>query len=269
MASSPISPALAESRGDELCRDRADVADDHHANLDREPPDREPPGSVGWPILEHAEEARTGLECGHRLCSHDEPLQNLSPIRRIAMNTTSGPVRPSGLNHLVINVRNLAETHTFWTQMLGFQQVGEFVPKDNFGPQRKMQFYSADHGGGQLSRHDVAFMEFPELPAPAADGTLLSAIGHIAIALPDRESWLRQLAYLQASGVTFERRVEHGPTHSLYIRDPNGYTVEMLYELPREIWEGNIEAALNHYVALPTEGEAALRDRAEGNPVFA
>jgi hypothetical protein len=25
MASSPISPALAESRGDELCRDRADV----------------------------------------------------------------------------------------------------------------------------------------------------------------------------------------------------------------------------------------------------
>ena len=106
------------------------------------------------------------------------------------MSTPSAPVRPSGLNHLVINVRNLAETHTFWTEMLGFQQVGEFVPKGNLGPQRKMQFYSADHGGGQLSHHDVAFMEFPELPAPAADGTLLSAIGHIAIALPYRESWL-------------------------------------------------------------------------------
>lgn len=185
------------------------------------------------------------------------------------MSTPSAPVRPSGLNHLVINVRNLAETHTFWTEMLGFQQVGEFVPKGNLGPQRKMQFYSADHGGGQLSHHDVAFMEFPELPAPAADGTLLSAIGHIAIALPDRKSWLRQLAYLQASGVKFERRVEHGTTHSLYIRDPNGYTVELLYELPREIWEGNIQAALNHYVVLPTEGEAALQDRAEGNPVFA
>jgi hypothetical protein len=34
-----------------------------------------------------------------------------------------------------------------------------------------------------------------------------------------------------------------------------------LYELPRETWEGDINAALNLYVALPTEGEAALEDR--------
>ena len=33
--------------------------------------------------------------------------------------------------------------------------------------------------------------------------------------------------------------------------------------LPRELWEGDINAALNHYVALPTEGEQALEDRAE------
>ncbi len=52
-------------------------------------------------------------------------------------------------------------------------------------------------------------------------------------------------------------------THSLYIRDPNGYSVELLYELPRETWEGDINAALNHYVALPTEGAEALADRAE------
>jgi catechol 2,3-dioxygenase len=185
------------------------------------------------------------------------------------MDTPTGPVRPAGLNHLVINVRDMKETHRFWIEMLGFQQVGEYVPRGDAGPRRVMQFYSADHGDGRLSHHDVAFMEVPGLPAPAADGTLISAIGHIAIALPDRESWLRQLAWLQSSGVKFERRVEHGMTHSLYIRDPNGYTVELLYELPREVWEGNIQAALNHYVALPTEGEGALQDRADGNPVFA
>ena len=89
------------------------------------------------------------------------------------MSTPSAPVRPSGLNHLVINVRNLAETHTFWTEELpGFQQVGEFVPKGNLGPQRKMQFYSADHGGGQLSHHDVRSWSSRNFPAPAADGTL-------------------------------------------------------------------------------------------------
>ena len=37
----------------------------------------------------------------------------------------SRPVAPAGLNHLVINVRDMAETHRFWTEMLGFTQVGE------------------------------------------------------------------------------------------------------------------------------------------------
>lgn len=132
------------------------------------------------------------------------------------------PSRPSGLNHLVINVRNMEETHRFWTEMIGFQKVGQFTSGDPSRLQRKMQFYSGDHGEGRLTHHDIAFCEVPALPAPAADGTLVSAIGHIAIAFPDREAWLRQLAYLQASGVPFERRVEHGMTHSLYIRDPNG-----------------------------------------------
>ena len=109
-------------------------------------------------------------------------------------------------------------------------------------------------------------METPDLP-PQEPGA--SAIGHIALALPDREAWLAQLAFLQSRGVAFERRVEHGMTHSLYIRDPNGYSVELLYELPRAVWEGDIDAALNHYVALPTEGEAALEDRADSLPVFA
>lgn len=180
----------------------------------------------------------------------------------------TAPSRPCGLNHLVINVRDMQQTHRFWTEILGFQQVAQFNADDPSGLRRNMQFYSADHGNGLLTHHDVAFCEVPGLPAPNPDGTLTSAIAHIAIAYPDRESWMRQLAYLQNSGVRFERRVEHGMTHSLYIRDPNGYSVELLYELPREVWEGDINAAMNHYVALPTEGAAALEDRTDV-PVFA
>ena len=82
------------------------------------------------------------------------------------------------------------------------------------------------------------------------------AINHIAITLPNRQAWQRQLAFLQTKGVKFDRRVDHGPTHSLYIHDPNGYGIELLYELPREAWEGDIDAALNFVVELPTEGAA-------------
>ena len=72
------------------------------------------------------------------------------------MQTT--PVAPTGINHLVINVRNLAESHRFWTDIIGLKQVGTFQPRGDHGPPRKMQFYSADHDG-RLAHHDIALME--------------------------------------------------------------------------------------------------------------
>jgi catechol 2,3-dioxygenase len=186
-------------------------------------------------------------------------------------STPRAAVTPVGLNHLVLNVRNMEESHRFWTETVGFRQVGELhaTPKRPNPP--NMRFYSGDHGGGALSHHDIALIENPNLPAPPAEWSMQGmpcAISHIAIALPNREAWLKQLAYLQERGVKFDRRVEHGMTHSLYIHDPNGYGVELLYELPREVWEGDIDAALNYAEQLPTEGPEALQDRTENVPMF-
>jgi len=121
------------------------------------------------------------------------------------------PVAPVGINHLVINVRNMAESHRFWTEIVGLKQVGAVRPRGDRGPTRTMQFYSADHDG-QMSHHDVALMEYPELPAPAADGTLTSAIGHIAIAFPDREaSAPPRISAEQGREVRAPRRTWHDP----------------------------------------------------------
>src|SRR5260370_20629020 len=49
-------------------------------------------------------------------------------------------VTPGGINHLVINVRDMAESHKFWSEILGFKLVGK-------SSRRPMQFYSGDHGG--------------------------------------------------------------------------------------------------------------------------
>ena len=68
-------------------------------------------------------------------------------------------------------------------------------------------------------------------------------------------------------GVKFNWRVNHGVTHSVYINDPNGYGVEFLYELPREMWENDIDAAINWLEPLPSEGPEALIDRTD-TPVF-
>lgn len=65
---------------------------------------------------------------------------------------------------------------------------------------------------------------------------------------------------MQSQGVTFHARLDHGMTHSAYVSDPDGHGIEVLYELPREVWEEDIDAALNWAKPLPTEGPGALAD---------
>ncbi|HEX2890089.1 VOC family protein [Vineibacter terrae] len=192
-------------------------------------------------------------------------------------NTAADPsaprqaVTPCGINHLVLNVRDIEESHRFWTELLGFRQVGELKATPQRPNPPKMRFYSGERGG-HTHHHDVALVENRDLPAPSKEWSMYGgapmAVNHIAITLPDREAWLQQLAFLQARGVKFNRRVDHGMTHSLYINDPNGYGIELLYELPREVWQGDIDAALNFARILPTEGAEALVDEADKNPVF-
>lgn len=176
---------------------------------------------------------------------------------------------PVGINHLVLNVRNMEESHAFWTEIMGFKQVGALHARPDRPNPPNMRFYSGDHSG-KLNHHDLALVEVPNLPPPPAWDMFNTtmAINHVAITLPDRETWLQQLAFLQSKGIPFHRRVNHGMTHSLYISDPNGYGIEVLYELPREVWEGDIDAALNYAERLPTEGEEALIDEYEKVPVF-
>jgi len=180
---------------------------------------------------------------------------------------------PRSINHMVLNVRNLEVSHRFWTEIIGFRCVAELKPIP--GRQRpKMRFYSGLDAHGNVTHHDLALAE-----VPGADGAggadrapwdlMPSRVGlnHVAIAWPDRESWLKQLAFLQRRGVPFHRRINHGMTHSVYISDPDGHGIEVLYELPREVWEADIDAAQNYSERLPTEGEESLVDRTD-NPVF-
>ncbi len=180
------------------------------------------------------------------------------------------PVTPRGINHLVLNVHDIEESHRFWTEIVGFHQVGELKRTAERPNPPKMRFYAGERDGGS-HHHDIALVENPNLPPPPKEWQMFGtpvAVNHIAITLATREAWLAQLTYLQNKGVKFDRRVEHGMTHSLYIHDPNGYGVEFVYDLPRETWEGDIDAALNYVKPLPTEGAAALEDRVHDVPVF-
>ncbi|HEV8441064.1 MAG TPA: VOC family protein [Methylomirabilota bacterium] len=178
---------------------------------------------------------------------------------------------PVGINHVVLNVRDIEVSHRFWTEIMGFRQVAQLRPKPG-RPPMKMRFYSGVREGA-VTHHDLALMEVPASAAPGSDPEPWSltatrvGVNHLAIAWPDRDSWLRQIAFLRDKGVHFHLRINHGMTHSAYISDPDGYGIEVLYELPRDVWEADIDAAQNYSERLPTDGEEAMIDRTD-NPVF-
>ena len=65
---------------------------------------------------------------------------------------------PAGVNHVVLNVRDIEESHRFWTEIVGLKQVGALRPRADMGPTPRMRFYSGERGG-KMTHHDVALVE--------------------------------------------------------------------------------------------------------------
>ena len=88
-------------------------------------------------------------------------------------------VTPSGINHLVLNVRDIEESHRFWTEIVGLTQVGELRPRPDRPNPPRMRFYSGDHGG-KLTHHDAPLVESLNPPNPAewvlSDGRVRSTM---------------------------------------------------------------------------------------------
>src|SRR5438445_5226102 len=92
------------------------------------------------------------------------------------------PVTPRGINHLVLNVRDLEESHRFWTEVVGFRKVGELTPTADRPNPPKMRFYSGVREDGTSHHHDIALVENRDLPAPPADWKMFGmpvAVNHI------------------------------------------------------------------------------------------
>ena len=132
-----------------------------------------------------------------------------------------------GYHHIALAVSDLAATHTFYTEAMGFELVKAVVgPSDTPGGWAKHVFY--DTGGDGM----IAFWELHDPRVPAdfdpriSEGLgLPSWVNHIAFHASDvadldgkRERWMDH-------GIdVFE--LDHGFCRSIYATDPNGILVE-------------------------------------------
>jgi catechol 2,3-dioxygenase len=186
----------------------------------------------------------------------------------MAQVSTSGP----SFQHIALMVRDIDKSHRFYTEGLGFEQCGTLDPRTTtatIGIPIDFRFYR----GAPDRHHDFALVQTPD-PTPFGPANTewnmfdnKVGINHIAVCYPTREEWLERLRIMRDLGIEFRQRGNHGMTHSAYVSDPDGNGVEVLYELAEDIWVGDVNAALNHWDPMPTDGEASLTDRLE-NPVF-
>jgi catechol-2,3-dioxygenase len=170
----------------------------------------------------------------------------------VSTASSSGP----RVSHLVLNVRDIEASHRFYTEVLGFQQCGAMGPGSRIGI---MRFYR----GAPETHHDLALVQTKEESVDPETWSILATrvgVNHIAISYPSREEFLARIKHVQDIGVEFLQRGNHGMTHSAYIQDPDGNGIEVLYDLPAEVWEGDVNAALNYFEFLPTTGEDSLQD---------
>jgi catechol 2,3-dioxygenase len=156
---------------------------------------------------------------------------------------------PTGINHLVLNVRDIDESHRFWTALLGFRHVGTSrrARPDGLPP---MRFYSGEREG-KLHHHDIALYQPASKETP--DGALPQTLDHVAIEYPSEHAWREQIRFLRSRGVALRALIERGTTHSIHLTDPNGVEVELVFELPRSDWEDDIDGALNRAVPKSLE----------------
>ncbi|CAK7208019.1 hypothetical protein SEUCBS139899_010853 [Sporothrix eucalyptigena] len=116
---------------------------------------------------------------------------------------------PSALAHVVLRTSNLARMQSFYTTFLGGHVVFAGGP---------LSFIAYDD-----EHHRIALLEIPDTAAKIHKSCGLE---HIAFAFPSLADLL--LAYRQRKhhGIEPVWSVNHGPTTSIYYRDPDGNMLE-------------------------------------------
>jgi catechol 2,3-dioxygenase len=131
--------------------------------------------------------------------------------------TEEHAISPQEVGHVVLRVRELERSIPFY-ELLGFRKV------DQIG--NMMAFFTATGA----NHHDLGLQAVgPNAPQPAPNAV---GLYHVAIRLPSDDHVRAAYRRLAAAGVEIVGSSDHGVSHSIYIRDPDGIELELYADVP-------------------------------------
>jgi catechol-2,3-dioxygenase len=134
------------------------------------------------------------------------------------------------LGHVVLYVRNVERSVTFYRDVLGWNQLLAS------GPGAKFAVFSAPSG---RTHHELLLIEVGDDAAQIPEGRRIGMY-HFGLKIGDSDDDLREaLAQLSEAGATVLGSGDHTITHSLYIADPDGNEIELYVDMPDVDWRND------------------------------
>lgn len=130
------------------------------------------------------------------------------------------------LGHIVLSVRDLERSIHFYRDILGFREVSRMGD-------RGVMFSSG-------RTHHELFLQQARPDAPDQPEGRPIGLSHFALKIGTTDQELdAALAELEGAGITPDHVTDHGVTHSVYMRDPDGNRVEIYIDVQPEVWRDN------------------------------
>jgi catechol 2,3-dioxygenase-like lactoylglutathione lyase family enzyme len=170
----------------------------------------------------------------------------------------------AGVHHTARPTWKLGETVHFYRDLLGLPLV-HAISARGWGPQDHADFlhFFFDSGNGST----IAFFYYigtsaPDFAVPRDDYRYRAT--HTAWRVESREALLEARAKVEAAGIALKYQVRHEVIESIYFNDPNGYPIEVTWQVrPFEAVDCD-DAARTMEAGMRLERAAAA-----GGPAFA
>lgn len=152
------------------------------------------------------------------------------------------------VGHLVLKVQNLERSRKFFTEVLGFPQVGE--------NDRGMLFFSTDVAD---NHHMLALREAkPGAPLPEPEQI---GMEHVSFELATFAELQEVYRKFKEHGVKLRHTLFHGVTKSIYFYDPDGNVLEVYCNVPPEEYRKTVTNPYYNYGNIDDELEGKVAQR--------